>query len=237
MVSVSFFTIIYIARQWVYDVEIEATLYGYHTWVVKRGLYRGFILFVISEVMLFFGFFWAFFHSALSPSLVYDLFWPFDNAFIIIDCLGFPLYNTVLLIISGITVTYAHNAVACGKHSEVLDGLYMTIFLGILFIISQINEYFEIAYNINDSVYASVFFMLTGLHGMHVFVGVFFLYVCLERFCNQDFTTRHYVGFVCAIWYWHFVDGVWIFLYIMVYIWGNWCISAFDVFYGLSAVS
>jgi cytochrome c oxidase subunit 3 len=116
-----------------------------------------------------------------------------------IDCLGFPLYNTLLLIISGITVTYAHNAAACGRHHEVLDGLYLTIFLGVLFIISQINEYFEIAYTINDSVYASAFYMLTGLHGLHVFVGVFFLYVCLERFCNQDFTVRHYVGFICAI--------------------------------------
>jgi cytochrome c oxidase subunit 3 len=113
--------------------------------------------------------------------------------------MGFPFYNTLLLIISGVTVTYAHKAVACGRHSEVLDGLYMTIFLGIIFLISQINEYYEISFNINDSVYSSVFFMLTGLHGLHVFVGVFFLYVCLERFCNQDFTTNHYVGFICAI--------------------------------------
>jgi len=95
---------------------------------------------------------------------------------------GIPSLYTLLLIISGVTVTYAHKAVACGKHAEVLDGLYMTIFLGILFLISQINEYYEISFNINDGVYASVFFMLTGLHGLHVFVGVFFLYVCLDDF-------------------------------------------------------
>lgn len=142
----SFFVIIYIARQWLYDVEAEATLYGYHTLVVKRGLYKGFILFVVSEVMLFFGFFWAFFHAALSPSIVFNHMWPYENALVAINCLGFPLYNTLLLIISGITVTYAHNSAACGRHHEVLDGLYMTIFLGVLFIISQINEYFEIAY-------------------------------------------------------------------------------------------
>jgi len=122
--------------------------------------------------------------------------------------LGFPAYNTILLIVSGITVTYAHYAAAAGRHSEVLDALYITVFLGILFLISQVNEYFEIAYNINDSIYACSFFMLTGLHGMHVLVGVFFLYVCLERFCFQEYHTTHYLGFVCAIWYWHFVDAV-----------------------------
>jgi cytochrome c oxidase subunit 3 len=158
--------------------------------------------------MLFFGFFWAFFHSSLSPSFIFALVWPFKNAFAVVNFLGFPAYNTILLIVSGITVTYAHYSVACGRHSETLDALYLTVFLGILFLISQINEYFEISYNINDSVYASAFFMLTGLHGLHVFVGVTFLYACLERFCLQDYSMNHYVGFVCAIWYWHFVDIV-----------------------------
>ena len=225
---IGFFCIVYIARNWFYDVEDEASLLGFHTLVVKKGLYKGFWLFVASEVMLFFGFFWAFFHSALSPSVVFSALWPYENAFVIINSLGFPLYNTILLIISGFTVTYAHYAAASMRHSEVLDGLYLTIFLGILFLISQINEYFEIAYNINDSVFACVFFMLTGLHGMHVFVGVFLLYVCLERFCFQDFSSKHYVGFVCAIWYWHFVDIVWIFLYLIIYVWGNWAIDIFD---------
>jgi len=113
--------------------------------------------------------------------------------------MGLPAYNTLLLIFSGVTVTYAHVAIASTSHSNTLDALYMTIFLGILFLISQINEYFEINYNINDSVYSCVFFMLTGLHGFHVFAGVFFLYVCLERTANQEYTSTHYLGLVCAI--------------------------------------
>lgn len=138
VLGISFLYLLYIARQWFYDVENEGTSYGAHTKVVKSGLYKGFILFVVSEIMLFLGFFWAFFHSALSPSFVYAFFWPFQNAFVIISCLGFPLYNTILLIISGVAVTYAHNATAMRTHYEVLDALYITIFLGILFIISQI---------------------------------------------------------------------------------------------------
>jgi heme/copper-type cytochrome/quinol oxidase subunit 3 len=173
-----FLLILYIARQWFYNVEDEATLFGHHTLVVKHGLYSGFILFLVSEFMLFFGFFWAFFHSAFSPSIVFALLWPFDKAFISINCLGLPGYNTLLLIFSGLTVTYAHVSIASSSHSNTLDALYMTISLGILFLVSQINEYYEIAYNLNDSVYSSVFFMLTGLHGFHVFAGVFF-FVCL----------------------------------------------------------
>lgn len=113
--------------------------------------------------------------------------------------MGFPAYNTALLIFSGLTVTYAHVAVASTRHAKALDALYITIFLGALFLISQINEYFEISYNLNDGAYTSVFFLLTGLHGFHVLAGIFFLYVCLERLCNQEFTRSHYLGFVCAI--------------------------------------
>lgn len=138
IVLIGLFIIFYVARQWLYDVESEAAAYGSHTYVVKKGLYKGFILFIISEIMLFLGFFWAFFHSALSPSFIYAYFWPYEEAFIVINFLGFPFYNTALLIISGITVTYAHKATALGKHHEVLDSLYITVFLGILFIISQI---------------------------------------------------------------------------------------------------
>jgi cytochrome c oxidase subunit 3 len=193
------FFLVYASRQWLFDVEDEASLFGYHTLVIKKGLYRGFILFVVSEVMLFFGFFWAFFHFSLSPSYLFALIWPYDNAFVVVNCLGFPAYNTILLIVSGITVTYAHYALASSRQHEALDALYLTVFLGLLFLISQINEYFEIAYNLNDSSYSCVFYMLTGLHGMHVFIGVSFLYVCLERLCLQDFTINHYLGFVCAI--------------------------------------
>lgn len=141
-----FLLLLYIARQWFYNVEDEASVFGFHTLVVKRGLYKGFIFFLASEFMLFFGFFWAFFHSALCPSIVYAALWPFPNVNIAINCLGLPFYNTVLLIVSGLTVTYAHISIASTSHANTLDALYMTVFLGILFLISQINEYYEISY-------------------------------------------------------------------------------------------
>jgi cytochrome c oxidase subunit 3 len=109
------------------------------------------------------------------------------------------MYNTGLLIFTVATVTYAHKCIACQKHAEVLDALYITIAIGITFLISQINEYYEITYNLNDSIFSSSFYMLTGLHGLHVLAGVFFLYICTERICSQDFTCLHYVGLMCGI--------------------------------------
>lgn len=170
--------LVYIVRLWFYDVEDEASLWGYHTAIVKRGLYKGFILFVISEIMLFFGFFWAFFHGSLSPSLIFGFMWPASNAFAVISFLGFPAYNTILLIISGVTVTYAHYASAAGKHSEVLDALYLTIFLGILFLISQVNEYFEIAY-IYLIACILVLFLCWRVYMVYMFLLVLFYYMFL----------------------------------------------------------
>jgi len=183
---------------WFRDVVEEASYVGYHTLVVKKGLIFGFLLFIVSEVMLFFGFFWAFFHSSLSPSVEFSTIWPCKG----IDPIktgAFPLFNTALLIISGFSVTWAHRATSLGLCSEVMDSLCVTIFLGFFFVFLQAMEYFEATYNLDDGVYSCTFYMLTGLHGCHVLVGASFLLVCVFRFLLRNFTTSHYLGFVFAI--------------------------------------
>jgi cytochrome c oxidase subunit 3 len=206
---------------WFRDICEEASFCGYHTLVVKKGLKSGFLLFILSEIMLFFGFFWAFFHSSVSPSIFIGNSWPYPG----IDAIpvfDFPLFNTALLITSGISITWAHRGVAIGSYSNVIDSLIVTIFLGFLFVLLQGLEYYEATFNLDDSVFSCTFYMLTGLHGCHVIIGVTFIFFCFLRFLKGHFSTRHYLGFVFAIWYWHFVDIVWIILFLSVYGWGGW---------------
>ena len=206
---------------WFRDVAVEASYLGYHTFIVKKGLKYGFYAFIASEIMLFFGFFWAFFHSSLSPDLSIGNKWP-PTGVIGIFPYFYPLFNTALLIISGFAVTWAHKGFGVGSYKESIDALLWTIGLGFFFVYLQGVEYYASTFNFSDSVYASVFYCLTGLHGCHVIVGALFLRVCLIRLLRNHFLRNHYLGFVCAIWYWHFVDVVWIGLFLSVYCWGNW---------------
>lgn len=207
--------------QWFRDVVDEATYSGYHTIAVCRGLRLGFMLFIASEFMLFFGFFWAFFHAALSPALEVGSIFPPVGIYTI-PVLEFPLFNTFVLIFSGFSVTWAHRAVSIGSFKDAIDSLLLTIILGFFFVILQMFEYYEAPFDYGDSVYGCSFYMLTGLHGCHVIVGACFLLVCFIRLLKRHYLTSHYLGLVCAIWYWHFVDVVWIFLFISIYCWGSW---------------
>lgn len=215
---------------WLWDIIIEATFEGRHTFAVQRGLRLGFILFIVSEFMFFFGFFWAFFHSSVSPSIWINAMWPpFGSKYI--NPNGLPLVNTCLLLISGITVTYAHKAVVLkgpnlfigitNSRLEVIKALALTISLGLIFTLVQLYEYQGASFSINSGIYGSIFYLLTGFHGFHVLVGTIFLTICLLRHIAYHFTTDHHLGLEMAIWYWHFVDVVWIFLYIFLYIWGG----------------
>lgn len=206
---------------WFRDVSMEASYLGHHTWVVRTGLKLGFYVFIASEVMLFFGFFWAFFHSSLCPAITIGGQWP-PIGISYIYPYHYPLFNTFLLIISGFSITWAHKAFAMGLFREAIDAIIWTLILGFFFVFLQCQEYYAAAYNISDGIYASTFYSLTGLHGFHVIVGAFFILMCFFRLLRQHFLRNHYLGFVCAIWYWHFVDGVWIFLFLTVYSWGNW---------------
>jgi len=206
---------------WFLDISREAVVNGYHTKIVRQGLTLGFLFFITSEIMLFFGFFWAFFHSALSPSIEVGTIWP-PVGLRVIPVFEFPLFNTFVLIISGFSVTWVHRAISLGSFKDSIDGFMITILLGLFFIFLQGLEYYESTFNLQDGVYPSAFFMLTGLHGCHVIVGVCFLFVCFISLLSNHYLTNHYLRLVFAIWYWHFVDIVWIILFLSVYCWGSW---------------
>lgn len=206
---------------WFGEIIDEATFNGLHTKIVKNGLKCGFLLFIVSEIMLFSGFFWAFFHSALCVAGELGFIWP-PEIIQPISVIDYPLLNTGLLITSGFAVTWAHRGVALGSMKESIDGFIITILLGIIFVMLQGFEYYESAFNITDNVYSCTFYMLTGLHGLHVIVGVTFLFISLLRLFSNHYIINHYIGFIFAIWYWHFVDIVWILLFLTLYGWGTW---------------
>nr|YP_010991146.1 cytochrome c oxidase subunit III [Chrysopa formosa]WOX61419.1 cytochrome c oxidase subunit III [Chrysopa formosa] len=206
--------------QWWRDVTREGTYQGLHTLSVTLGLRWGMILFILSEVFFFISFFWAFFHSSLAPSIEIGQTWPpmGINPF---NPLEIPLLNTVILLSSGITITWAHHSLMSGNYTQTSQGLLFTVILGIYFSILQGFEYIESPFTIADSVYGSTFFMATGFHGLHVLIGTTFLLICLIRHINYHFSNNHHFGFEAAAWYWHFVDVVWLFLYISIYWWGS----------------
>jgi len=206
--------------QWWRDIVREGTFQGYHTSFVVNGLRWGIILFILSEVCFFFGFFWAFFHSSLAPTPEIGCVWP-PSGITIINPFSVPLLNTAILLSSGVTVTWAHHRLIAGSRKNALYALVLTILLGLYFTILQASEYYEAPFSIADRVYGSTFFVTTGFHGLHVIIGTSFLFVCLLRTFLHHFSTSHHFGFEAAAWYWHFVDVVWIFLYICIYWWGS----------------
>nr|YP_009653374.1 cytochrome c oxidase subunit III [Gasterophilus inermis]QCG71507.1 cytochrome c oxidase subunit III [Gasterophilus inermis] len=206
--------------QWWRDVSRESTFQGLHTYVVTIGLRWGMILFILSEVLFFVSFFWAFFHSSLAPTVELGLMWP-PMGITPFNPFQVPLLNTVILLTSGITVTWAHHSLMEGNHSQATQGLFFTVMLGVYFTSLQAYEYLEAPFTIADSVYGSTFFMATGFHGIHVLIGTTFLTICLIRHLNNHFSKNHHFGFEAAAWYWHFVDIVWLFLYVSIYWWGG----------------
>nr|QJQ37608.1 cytochrome c oxidase subunit III [Graphium parus] len=206
--------------QWWRDICREGTFQGKHTIKVSKGLRWGMILFIISEVFFFLSFFWAFFHSSLSPNVEIGAMWPPMNI-MTFNPFQIPLLNTIILITSGVTVTWAHHAIMENNYSQTVQSLFITIILGIYFTILQAYEYLEASFTIADCIYGSTFFMATGFHGLHVIIGTIFLFICFIRHLNYHFSNKHHFGFEAAAWYWHFVDVVWLFLYITIYWWGN----------------
>lgn len=215
-----FFLILYVMYTWWRDIVREATYEEQHTFAVQRGLRLGMILFIVSEIMFFFAFFWAFFHSSLSPTYNIGGVWP-PECIETIKTSGIPLTNTFFLLSSGATVTWAHHAIIVRAKKQALISLILTLILAIIFTGLQGLEYYEAPFNISDSVYGSCFFMATGFHGFHVFVGTVSLFISFIRIIMNHFTSTHHFGFESAAWYWHFVDVVWLFLFITVYWWGG----------------
>nr|AVV48243.1 cytochrome c oxidase subunit III [Fenestrulina sp. BLEED20] len=206
--------------QWWRDVTREATFQGFHTHPTARGLRIGMIFFIVSEICFFFAFFWAFFHSSLAPSIELGNNWP-PTGINPLSPWGVPLLNTVVLLSSGVSVTWAHHSLLVKKHHHALNGLIITVILGIYFTILQASEYMETSFSLSDSAYGTTFFVATGFHGIHVLIGTTFLLICTIRHWMNHFNQDHHLGFEAAAWYWHFVDVVWLFLFISIYWWGS----------------
>jgi cytochrome c oxidase subunit 3 len=204
---------------WFRDIISEGTYLGNHTLAVQKGLNMGVGLFIVSEALFFVSVFWAFFHSALSPTIELGAQWP-PLGIEAINPFELPLLNTVLLLSSGVTVTYAHHSLIQGNRKGSLYGLIATILLAVFFTALQGVEYSVSSFTISDGVYATCFYFGTGFHGIHVIVGTAFLAVGFWRLLAYHLTENHHLGLESAILYWHFVDVVWLFLYISVYYWG-----------------
>jgi cytochrome c oxidase subunit 3 len=225
--------IIYVMISWWRDVINEAEYQGHHTKVVQLHLRYGMILFIASEVMFFVAWFWAYFEVALNPDDPHQFMrdaltgghWPpaptedgrFRSTF---DPWHLPLLNTLILLTSGTTVTWAHHALLENDRKGLIQGLWLTVILGVAFTCVQAYEYMHAAFSYAGHIYGSTFFMATGFHGAHVIIGTIFLTVCLIRAYRGHFKPDHHFGFEAAAWYWHFVDVVWLFLFVFIYVWG-----------------
>jgi cytochrome c oxidase subunit 3 len=223
--------VLYTMYGWWSDVVREANS-GDHTPVVQLHLRYGMILFIASEVMFFVGWFWAWFDFSLFPVPLEIVDgsvqiaeiaaqWP-PKGLEVIDPFAFPLLNTLILLCSGTTVTWAHHSLINGDREGFKKGLWLTIGLGLLFSAIQAYEYLHSPIPFKGLNYGAAFYMATGFHGFHVLVGTIFLIVCLVRGYRGDFTPRQHFGFEAAAWYWHFVDVVWLFLFVAIYVWGSW---------------
>jgi len=220
--------VLYTMFAWWSDVIAESRA-GDHTPVVQMHMRYGMLLFIASEVMFFVAWFWAYFDNFFRHDDLEQFgrvaatggVWP-PTGVELFDPFHLPLFNTLLLLTSGTTVTWAHHALLHGDRKGLKWGLILTICLGILFSCVQILEYSEAAFAFSGNMYGATFFMATGFHGFHVFIGTIFLIVCLIRAQRGDFTPQKHLGFEFAAWYWHFVDVVWLFLFASIYVWGSW---------------
>ena len=218
--TIAFILVISSMTFWFRDVISEATYLGNHTLAVQRGLNMGVALFIVSEALFFLAIFWAFFHSALSPTVELGAQWP-PMGIEAINPFELPLLNTVILLSSGVTVTYAHHSLIQGNRVGVLYGLLATIILAIIFTALQGVEYTVSSFTITDGAFGSCFYFGTGFHGLHVMIGTAFLAVGLWRVLAYHSTENHHLGLESGILYWHFVDIVWLFLFISIYYWGS----------------
>ena len=212
--------LIYGTYMWFRDVVIESVDQNHHTPVVKIHHRYGMTLFIASEVMFFVAWFWAYFNTSLFPSEAIGGVWP-PADIKTFDPWDIPLINTLILLLSGTTVTWAHHALEEDDREGFVQGLAMTVVLGFSFSLLQIYEYHHASFDFSGNIYGAVFYMATGFHGFHVVVGTIFLAVCWWRGKTGQYKKGEFFGFEAAAWYWHFVDVVWLFLFASIYIWGS----------------
>nr|YP_010044450.1 cytochrome c oxidase subunit 3 [Trichosporon inkin]QPF23691.1 cytochrome c oxidase subunit 3 [Trichosporon inkin] len=201
---------------WFRDITTEGTYLGDHTLTVQKGLTMGVALFSVTEPFFFLSIFWAYFHSSLAPTVELGSHWP-PRGIEPMNPFAIPLFNTFLLLSSGATVTYPHHALIRGNRAATILGCTMTLVLAILFTACQGLEYVNATFTIADGRYGSCFFFGTGFHGLHVIIGTLFIGVAFYRIIRYHLTNFHHIGFEASILYWHFVDVVWLFLYVSIY--------------------
>jgi heme/copper-type cytochrome/quinol oxidase subunit 3 len=205
---------------WGTEVTLESTAQGHHTFKVQRGLRYGMMLFILSEVMFFFSFFWALFHLSAMATVAVGGIWP-PKGIETLNPWHLPLANTIILLSSGVCTVWAHRAIIAGRKADALWGIAAACLYGLLFSWFQFLEYGLANFSINDGAYGSVFYMATGFHGVHVIVGTILLLIAYVRLVNNQYGRDHHLGFEFAAWYWHFVDVVWLFLYLFLYWWAS----------------
>jgi cytochrome c oxidase subunit III len=221
---IGFVAVLYTMFGWWADVVHEGQT-GDHTPVVSIGLRYGFIMFIMSEVMFFAAWFWSFFKHAMYPMETYVGTAYIKPEIIPVDAWHLPLMNTLILLLSGCAVTWAHHALVHeNNRKDLITGLAVGIALGLLFTALQVYEYIhlvDVGWTFGGEIFFANFFMATGFHGFHVLIGTIFLTVCLIRAMKGHFTQEKHIGLEAAAWYWHFVDVVWLFLFVAVYVWGQ----------------
>lgn len=212
---ISFLLLFIFSFSWWRDVNRERNM-GFHNFEVRDGLKWGIFLFIFREILFFRAWFWAFFHSRLNPGRDLGLIWP-PFKILTIEPFQVPLLNTCVLLLRGVLVTWSHHNIITNKDS--LISLLFTVLLGLLFTILQGLEYSEAYFSLAENCYGSSFFVTTGFHGTHVIIGTIFLLYCLIFINKKDFSKWQHVGYEFSIWYWHFVDVVWLFLFFFIYWW------------------
>lgn len=217
LLFLGFLASILVFFQWWRDVVREGEYQGFHVDQVVSILRFSFLIFIVSELFFFVSFFWSYFHFILNPPLECGTIWP-PIGIVPFDPYGIPIVNSFILITSGMTITLSHHLMLLGDKKSKFY-LFFTVLLGVVFTLFQSLEYYFSSFTIADSIYGSLFFIITGFHGLHVIVGSLFLIYCYYRIIKGHFLSSHHVGFEAASWYWHFVDIIWLFLYIVVYWW------------------
>lgn len=216
---ISLLLLLFSSYLWGQDIHREACYEGAHNSEVIEGFKVGIIFFILSECFFFLGIFWSYLHLAESPAIEIGSSWP-PLGITCFDPIGIPFLNTILLVSSGVSVTWCHHAIEIGWYKISLISLISTVLLGSVFTIFQLIEYFVAGFTFSCSAYSSVYFLGTGFHGLHVLIGRGLLLISLIRFWKFFISPSHRAGFECSVWYWHFVDIVWFFLYLIFYWWG-----------------
>nr|YP_009733513.1 cytochrome c oxidase subunit III [Krisna concava]QHV34351.1 cytochrome c oxidase subunit III [Krisna concava] len=219
LLAIGTITIYLCMFNWWRDVTRESTFQGNHTKKIIIMMKSGMTLFIISEVFFFLSFFWTFFHSSLAPNFEIGMMWP-PQGVKTLNPMNVPMLNTMILLCSGMSITWAHNSLMMNKMNMTKQSMIITILLGLYFTLIQMMEYYETSFCISDSIYGSTFFIMTGFHGIHVIIGTIFITISFMRMMKFHLSEYHNVGFELSAWYWHFVDLVWLFLYMSLYWWG-----------------